>query len=61
MWVEEDVSTKQYKEKENLWVLIQDEHKGGKKCFKQKEEKGEKKACGVTIMHALFIFAFPGL
>jgi hypothetical protein len=55
---EEDVPTQQRKEKKNLWVPVQDEHSGWKKHYKQKEEKGKKKACCLTITRALFNFTF---
>lgn len=59
MKVEEDVPTQQYKEKKNFWIPVQDEHKGWKKYFKQKEEKGKKKTCCLTTMRALFNYAPP--
>lgn len=55
---EKDVPTQQRKEKKNLWVPVQDEHRGWKKHYKQKEEKGKKKACSLTTMRALFNFTF---
>jgi ribonuclease P protein component len=46
--LEENIPAQQCKEKKNLWFFIANEHKSWKKHLKQKEEKRQKKACGVN-------------